>query len=220
MEIFLDTAHIPYIREGVETGVVEGVTTNPTLLAKEGNNPLDQLKTIAEIVPGDVSAEVVAQNYEGMLEEARFLASLAPNIVVKIPMTRDGLKAIRTLSQEGIRVNTTLIFTPLQALLAAKAGAYIVSPFVGRLDDITHNGMRLIRQIIEIFSNYEFATKVLVASIRHPRHVLKSALYGADIVTLPYSVFEKILKHPLTDIGLERFLKDWEKAGFEPLLKK
>lgn len=214
MKLFLDTADVDEIRRLAATGVIDGVTTNPTLLAQQGGDPLAVLKEICAIVQGDVSAEVVATQHEEMIAEARQLAALDPHIVVKIPMTAEGLRAIRVLSREGIRVNTTLIFTPIQALLAAKAGAYIVSPFVGRLDDIAHRGMQVIRQTVAIFRNYQVKTQVLVASIRHPLHVLEAALLGADIATVPPKVFEQLLKHPLTDIGLERFLKDWQSAGY------
>jgi len=214
MKIFLDTADVDEIRRLAATGVIDGVTTNPTLLAQQGGDPFAVLKEICAIVQGDVSAEVVATQHEEMIAEARRLAALDPHIVVKIPMTAEGLRAIRVLSREGIRVNTTLIFTPVQALLAAKAGAYIVSPFVGRLDDIAHRGMQVIRQTVAIFRNYQVKTQVLVASIRHPLHVLEAALLGADIATMPPKVFEQLLRHPLTDIGLERFLKDWQSAGY------
>ncbi|MCS7312548.1 MAG: fructose-6-phosphate aldolase [Acidobacteria bacterium] len=218
MRIFLDTANVDEIRRLAATGVIDGVTTNPTLLAQQGGDPLAVLKEICTIVQGDVSAEVVATQHEEMIAEARRLAALDPHIVVKIPMTAEGLRSIRVLSREGIRVNTTLIFTPIQALLAAKAGAYIVSPFVGRLDDIAHRGMQVIRQTVAIFRNYQVKTQVLVASIRHPLHVLEAARLGADIATMPTKVFEQLLKHPLTDIGLERFLKDWQSAGYGRIL--
>ena len=217
MRIFLDTANLEAIRHAVEIGVVDGITTNPTLLSKEKGDPIEILKTICDIVQGDVSAEVVATDSKAMIEEGRRLAAIDPHIVVKIPMTREGIRAIRVLSDEGIRVNTTLIFTPLQALLAAKAGAYLVSPFVGRLDDITHEGMQVVRDTVKIFRNYDLKTQVLAASIRHPRHVLAAALIGADVVTLPPKVFDQLFKHPLTDIGLEKFLADWKSAGFERL---
>ena len=217
MRIFLDTADVDAIREAATLGLVDGVTTNPTLLGRQGGDPLQTLKTICEIVGGDISAEVVATGHEAMIEEGRKLAALDPHIVVKIPMTREGLRAVRVLSQEGIRVNTTLIFTPIQALLAARCGAYYVSPFVGRVDDITYDGMGIIRDTITVFRNYRLTTQVLVASVRHPRHVLQAALMGADVVTLPPKVFDQIFRHPLTDVGLERFLADWRAAGFGEL---
>lgn len=217
MRIFLDTADVDAIREAAELGVLDGVTTNPTLLSRQKGDPIEILKTICDIVRGDVSAEVVATEAEAMVEEGRRLAQIDPHIVVKIPMTREGIKAIKVLSREGIRVNTTLIFTPIQALLAAKAGAYLVSPFVGRLDDITHDGMQLIEETVKIFKQYGFKTQVLAASIRHPRHVLIAARMGADVVTLPPKVFDQLFKHPLTDIGLEKFLADWKAAGFDKI---
>jgi transaldolase len=213
MKIFLDTANLAEIREAVSWGVVDGVTTNPSLIAKEGvADPRAHIREICEIVSGPVSAEVVSTTAPEMIAEARELARLHPNVMVKIPCLVDGLKAMRVLSREGIAINTTLVFTVPQAILAAKAGATVVSPFVGRLDDIGHSGMELIEQIREVFDNYEFETRILVASIRHPMHVVQAALIGADIVTMPFKVLEQLIKHPLTDIGLERFLKDWERA--------
>ena len=216
MKFFLDTANLNEIREAAATGVLDGITTNPTLISKEGNGFEDQLLKICAIVDGPISAETVSPNAPGMVEEGRHLAKLHRNIVVKCPMTREGLKATKTLSDEGIRVNVTLVFSAPQAILAAKAGAYFVSPFVGRLDDIGQNGMDLIRDVVQIYSNYEFKTQVLVASVRHPIHVVEAALMGADICTLPAKVFEQMLKHPLTDRGVEQFLKDWEKV---PVIK-
>ncbi len=211
MKIFLDTANIKEINEALSTGILDGVTTNPTLLAKEGKDPKVTLSEILSKVDGYVSVEVISEKFPEMVEEAREIAALSKNVVVKIPMTKDGIKATNTLSKEGIKVNVTLVFSPLQALLAAKAGAFFVSPFVGRLDDISHVGMDIVQSIRTIFDNYDFSTQILVASIRHPIHVLESALLGADIATMPYTVFEKLFVHPLTDIGIERFLKDYEK---------
>lgn len=211
MKFFIDTANIEEIKKAWETGIIDGVTTNPSLLAKENKEPISLLKQICEIVKGPVSAEVVSMQYEEMVREANELSKIHPNIVIKIPMTEDGLKAVRKLSKEGIKTNVTLVFSPTQALLAAKAGANYVSPFVGRLDDISHFGMELIRDIQIIFENYDFHTEVIVASIRNPLHVLEAARVGADIATIPYSVIKQLIKHPLTDIGIERFLKDWEK---------
>jgi len=216
MKFFLDTANLNEIREAASTGVLDGITTNPTLISKEGNAFEDQLLKICSIVDGPISAETVSPDAAGMVEEGRHLAKLHRNIVVKCPMTREGLKATKTLSDEGTRVNVTLVFSAPQAILAAKAGAYFVSPFVGRLDDIGQNGMDLIKDIVQIYNNYEFKTQVLVASVRHPIHVVQAALMGADICTLPAKVFEQMLKHPLTDRGVEQFLKDWEKV---PVIK-
>jgi transaldolase len=213
MKFFLDTANLVEIREAVSWGVIDGVTTNPSLIAKEGvSDPRAHIRAICEIVPGPVSAEVISTTASEMIAEARELARLHPNVMVKIPCLVEGLKAIRVLSQEGIAINTTLVFTVPQAILAAKAGATVVSPFVGRLDDIGHSGMELIEQIRQVFDNYGFETQILVASIRHPMHVVQAALIGADIATLPFKVLEQLVKHPLTDIGLERFLTDWERA--------
>lgn len=212
MKIFLDTANVQEIREAASFGVLDGVTTNPSLVAKEGRDFKDLLREICSIVKGDVSAEVVATDVDGMMREGRKLAEVADNIVVKVPLIPEGLKAVQCLRAEGIRTNVTLCFSPNQALLAAKAGAYIVSPFVGRLDDISTSGMDLIKQILTIYRTYGFKTQVLVASIRHPIHVVEAAMMGADIGTMPYKVFEQLSKHPLTDIGLERFLADWKKA--------
>ena len=216
MKFFLDTANIDEIRDAASTGVLDGVTTNPTLISKEGNTFEDQLLKICSLVDGPVSAETVSRDAEGMIDEGRHLARLHKNIVVKCPMTKEGLKATKRLSQEGIRVNVTLVFSAPQAIMAAKAGAYFVSPFVGRLDDIGQDGMELIRDIVTIFGNYDFKTEVLVASVRNPVHVVQAGLMGADICTLPAKVFEQLLKHPLTDRGVEQFLKDWEKV---PVIK-
>ena len=214
MKFFIDTANIDEIKEAAKLGVLDGVTTNPTLISKEikrtGGEVNDILKEICKIVQGPVSAEVVSLDSEGMVKEGKVLAKLDQHIVIKIPITKGGLKAIKQLHQEGIRSNTTLIFSPMQALLAAKAGASYVSPFVGRLDDISHIGMDLIGDIARIYQNYEIETEIIVASIRHPLHVVEAALMGADIATIPFAVIEKLLKHPLTDIGIERFLADWE----------
>lgn len=211
MKIFLDTADVKEIREAASLGVLDGVTTNPSLVAKEGREFKELLKEICAIVEGDVSAEVVATDLDGMLKEARELAKVADNIVVKVPLISEGLKAVQRLAVDGIRTNVTLCFSPTQALLAAKAGAYIISPFVGRLDDISTNGMDLIGQILTIYDNYGFETQVIVASVRHPMHVVEAAMMGAHIATMPYKVFEQLSKHPLTDIGLEKFLADWKK---------
>jgi transaldolase len=212
MKIFLDTANVGEIREAAALGLVDGVTTNPSLLAKEPAPYLEVLSEICSIVDGPISAEVVATDAPGMIREGKDLARIAPNIVVKCPLTGEGLKAVRVLKSEGIRSNVTLCFSVPQALFAAKAGAYIVSPFVGRLDDIGADGMSLIRDIHRVYQNYGFETEILVASIRNPLHVIEAALIGADIATMPAKVYQSLLKHPLTDIGLERFLEDWRKA--------
>ncbi len=212
MKIFIDTANIAEIEEAASFGVVDGVTTNPSLLSKEKGEPRDILKRICEIVDGPISAEVVSLNAEGMIEEGRELSNIHENIYVKIPATREGLKAVRQLSSEGIHTNTTLVFSAMQALLVAKAGSSLVSPFVGRLDDISHIGMELIADIVTIYDNYGFETEVVVASVRNPLHVVDAALYGAHIATIPFKVIDQLIKHPLTDIGIERFLKDWEKV--------
>ena len=211
MKIFLDTADIREIREAHSWGILDGVTTNPSLVAKEGKDFLDVVREICALVQGPVSAEVVSTTTDEMIREGKDIMRRvgAPNVVIKIPMIREGLRAIRALSSEGIRVNTTLIFTAPQALLAAKAGASFVSPFIGRLDDISHLGMDIVRDIRAIFDNYDFKCEILAASIRNPLHVVDAARLGADIATMPFSVLEAIIKHPLTDIGLQRFLKDW-----------
>jgi len=212
VKIFLDTANIEAIKKYNDMGILDGVTTNPTLLAKEKGDPIEIMREIVRIVNGPVSLEVVSTDTEGMVEEARRLVKFGSNVVVKIPMIADGLKAIRMLSMEGIKTNCTLVFSANQAILAAKAGATYVSPFIGRLDDAGHEGMQIIRDIVQIFRNYKFDTKVLVASVRHPLHVVEAAKIGADIVTMPPDVLEKMLKHPLTDKGLSIFLDDWEKV--------
>ncbi len=211
MKFFIDTANIEQIKEAASLGVLDGVTTNPTLISREQGEPKEIYRAICEIVDGPVSAEVIALDFDGMVREARELAAIHKNIVVKIPMTKEGLKAVKQLNTENIRTNVTLVFNPIQALLAARAGATFVSPFVGRLDDIATAGMELITQIKQIFDNYMIETEIIVASIRHPMHVVEAALYGADIATIPFAVIEKMIKHPLTDIGIERFLADWEK---------
>jgi transaldolase len=216
MKLFLDTAHIPHIREAAEIGLCDGVTTNPTLLSKEEGEPREVVRQIAKLVEGPISAEVMSLEAESMVREGLEWVKVASNIVVKIPMCIEGLKAIRALSQQDIKTNCTLIFSPLQALMAAKSGASMVSPFVGRLDDIQAPGMELIQQILEIFSNYEVSTEVLVASIRHPLHALEAARMGADIATVPWAVLQSLFKHPLTEIGIERFLADWEKVKNRP----
>jgi transaldolase len=212
MKFFIDTANINEIKEANDMGMVDGVTTNPSLIAKEGRDFEEIIKEICDIVDGPISAEVVSTDTDGMLEEARKLAKIHNNIVIKIPMLVDGLKATRKLSEEGIKTNVTLVFSPLQALMAAKAGATYVSPFIGRLDDISQEGLLLVEQIVEIYSNYAFDTEIIVASIRNPLHVLESALMGADIATIPFNVLSKLAAHPLTDKGLKAFLDDWNKA--------
>jgi transaldolase len=212
MKLFLDTGNLQDIERLVPLGIVDGVTTNPSLLAKEAGDYREILKAICTLVQGPVSAEVVATESAAMVEEGRMLAAIDPHIVVKVPFGREGLKACRALAAEKTRVNMTLIFSPSQALLSAKVGAAYVSPFIGRLDDISTDGMALVEQIIDIFDNYEFGTEVLVASVRHPMHVVEAARIGADVCTCPAAVVEAMLTHPLTDLGLERFLKDWEQA--------
>jgi len=211
MKFFIDTANVSEIRKAAEMGLIQGVTTNPSLLSKDGGDPVEVLREITKIVDGPVNAEVIALDAEGMVREGLAAAKIADNICVKIPMTLEGLKAIRRLTSEGLRVNTTLIFSPVQALMAAKAGANYVSPFVGRLDDVSTVGMDLIRQILTIYDNYGIDTEVIVASIRHPVHVLESALAGAHIATIPFKVLEQLSRHPLTDAGIEKFLEDWKK---------
>jgi len=215
LKIFLDTANISSIKNFVDMGVLDGITTNPTLIAKENRDFLDLVSEILQIVTGPVNLEVVSQNTDEMLHEAHNLASLSPNVVVKCPMTSAGLVAVKTLSKEGINTNVTLVFSPNQALLAAKAGATYVSPFIGRLDDAGHEGMKVIEDTLQIYRNYEIETQVLVASIRHPVHVVDAAKLGAHVATMPPDVLEKMVKHPLTDIGLKRFLDDWQKAGLK-----
>ncbi len=212
MKFFLDTAHVPHLREAAQAGLIDGVTTNPSLLAKESGEPGEIVREIAKIVSGPISVEVTGTSTEEMVREGLEWRKVADNIVVKIPMTLPGLKAIRALSEQSVPTNCTLIFNPMQAVMAAKAGASMISPFVGRLDDIQANGMELIAQIVEIFSNYDFETEVLVASVRGPLHAVEAARIGADIATMPWSVLQSLAQHPLTDIGIERFLADWEKA--------
>lgn len=214
MKFFIDTANLDEIKEANDLGLLDGVTTNPTLVAKEGNVDFkDHIAKICEIVKGDVSAEVTALDAKGMLEEGRELAKIAPNVVVKCPLTLEGLKATRTFRDEGTKVNVTLCFSAAQALLAAKAGATYISPFIGRLDDIGINGMDLIRDIVQIYDNYGFETEVLAASIRHPMHVIEAALAGADVSTIPFKTLTQLVSHPLTDKGLDSFLADWKKSG-------
>lgn len=212
MKFFIDTANINEIKEAHSMGMVDGVTTNPSLIAKEGRDFKEIIQEICAIVDGPISAEVISLDAEGMLKEARDLAGIHANIVVKIPMTVDGLKATRQLTQEEIKTNVTLVFSPLQALMAAKAGATFVSPFIGRLDDLSQEGLLLVEQIVEIYSNYAFDTEIIVASVRNPLHVLDSALIGADIATIPFDVLAKLVAHPLTDKGIKAFLDDWEKS--------
>lgn len=214
MKFFIDTANLEEIREAAELGLIDGVTTNPSLVAKEGDIDFkERIAEICKIVDGDVSAEVTAVDTAGMLSEGRDLAKIADNVVVKCPLTWDGLKATKTLHSEGIKVNVTLCFSATQAILAAKAGATYISPFIGRLDDISENGMQLIYDIVQIYGNYGYATQVLAASIRHPMHIVDSALAGADVATVPFKVLKQIVKHPLTDKGLDAFLDDWKKSG-------
>ena len=212
MKFFIDTANINEIKEAHSMGMVDGVTTNPSLIAKEGGDFKEIIQEICAVVDGPISAEVISLDAEGMLKEARDLAGIHANIVVKIPMTVDGLKATRQLTQEEIKTNVTLVFSPLQALMAAKAGATFVSPFIGRLDDLSQEGLLLVEQIVEIYSNYAFDTEIIVASVRSPLHVLDSALIGADIATIPFDVLAKLAAHPLTDKGIKAFLDDWEKS--------
>ncbi len=213
MKFFIDTANINEIKEAASYGLLDGVTTNPSLVAKEGKNFRELLDEIIKIVDGPISAEVVATDYEGIMKEARELAKIHKNIVVKVPLIKEGIKAVKSLTEEGIKTNVTLCFSPSQALLAAKAGATYISPFVGRLDDISHDGMDLIQQIVQIYNNYNFNTQVLVASIRHPLHVVDAALMGAHVATMPFDVINKLFRHPLTDLGLEKFLSDWKKSN-------
>ncbi len=212
MKFFLDTANLDELKKGAAWGIVDGVTTNPTLIAKEGRPLEEQVRKICDIVDGDISAEVLATDFSAMLQEGRKLAKIHKNIVVKCPLTRDGIKATSALSKEGIRVNVTLCFSPGQALLAAKAGAYFISPFVGRLDDVGHVGMELVRDIVRIYKNYSFKTQVLAASLRSPTHVIEAAEAGAHIGTMPFKVLDMLFNHPLTDKGLEQFLKDYAKV--------
>ncbi|MBS3944933.1 MAG: fructose-6-phosphate aldolase [Melioribacter sp.] len=213
MKFFIDTANIAQIKEAASYGLLDGVTTNPSLVAKEGMDFRKLLEEILKIVDGPISAEVVATDYDGIMKEAIELAKIHKNIVVKVPLIKAGIKAVKALYEEEIKTNVTLCFSASQALLAAKAGATYISPFVGRLDDISHDGMDLIKQIIQIFKNYNYKTQVLVASIRHPLHLVDAAMMGADVATMPFDVIEKLFKHPLTDIGLEKFLSDWKKLN-------
>ena len=214
MKFFIDTANLDEIRECAEMGLIDGVTTNPSLVSKEGNVDFkEHIAKICALVKGDVSAEVTSLDTEGMLREGREYAKIAPNVVIKCPLTMDGLKATRTLREEGTKVNVTLCFSAAQALLAAKAGATYISPFIGRLDDIAQDGMQLIRDIVQIYDNYGFATEVLAASIRHPMHIVDCALAGADVATIPFKVIQQLVKPPLTDKGLDAFLADWKKSG-------
>lgn len=212
MKFFIDTANINEIKEAAALGILDGVTTNPSLVAKEGKDFRKLLDEILAVVNGPVSAEVISTDYDGILKEAHELAKIHHNIVIKVPLIKEGLKAVRTLSLENIKTNVTLCFSPSQALLAAKAGATYISPFVGRLDDISHDGMELISQIVQIYRNYNYKTQVLVASIRHPLHLVDAALMGADVCTMPFAVIDKLFNHPLTDLGLEKFLSDWQKT--------
>lgn len=211
MLIFLDTADLDEIRQGVEMGLVDGVTTNPSLLARTGQKFEQVAPKIVDLVDGPISLEVISEDAEGMIAEGRDLSQIHKNVVVKIPMTMEGLKAVRVLESESIPTNVTLVFSPTQALLAAKAGASYVSPFVGRLDDLSADGMELVEQIVQIFENYEYATRIIVASIRNPLHVLQSAMIGADIVTVPFKTLKQLFAHPLTDAGIEKFMRDFEK---------
>lgn len=212
MKFFIDSANIAEIREANELGVLDGVTTNPSLVAKEGKEFIPLLQEICSIVDGPVSAEVIATDFAGMMKEAHDLSKIHSNIVVKVPLIKDGLKAVKALSSEGIRTNVTLCFSATQALLAAKAGATYISPFVGRLDDISSHGMELISQIVTIYNNYDYQTEVLVASVRHPLHVVEAGLIGAHVCTIPFKVIDQLIRHPLTDLGLEKFLADWNKG--------
>jgi transaldolase len=213
MEFFLDTAEIKEIETGLEWGMVDGVTTNPSLVAKSGRPYLATVQAIAKLVPGPVSGEVLATEYDEILKQGRRLAGLAENVIVKVPLTPDGLRAVTTFKKEGIRNNVTLCFSAAQALLAAKVGAAYISPFIGRLDDVGEEGMELIEQVVTIYQNYGFDTKVLVASVRSPIHVIQAAMLGADVATIPFKVLEQLYKHPLTDVGLDHFLADWKKTG-------
>ena len=219
MKFFLDTANLDEIKQGVAWGIVDGVTTNPSLVAKEGVDFYTRIKEICSIVNGSVSAEVTATDFDGMIREGHILAKLHHNVTVKIPLIPEGIKACKSLSSEGIKVNVTLCFSPSQALLAAKAGAAYISPFVGRLDDVSQDGMQLVKDIVQIYKNYGFQTQVLAASLRHPPHVVQAALSGAHVGTMPFSVMKMLFNHPLTDIGLKKFLADWEKVK-DQVMKK
>lgn len=216
MQFFLDTGMVDEIKQALDWGILDGVTTNPTLIAKTGRPFLEVAKEILELVDGPVSLETVSRDAEGMIKEGRMLAELGDNVVVKIPMTPEGMKAVQVLESEGIPTNVTLTFSPAQALIAAKAGASYVSPFIGRIDDVSSDGMKLIRDIVQIFNNYQIETQIIVASVRHPMHVVEAALIGADICTMPFEVMKKLFQHPLTDKGIELFLKDWEKVPGRP----
>jgi len=211
MKIFLDTANIEEIKKAVSLGLIDGVTTNPSLLSKEGREPVAQLREIIKLINGPISAEVISPDADGMVDEAKSLSELSKNIVIKIPMCEQGLMAVKRLAERGVKTNTTLIFSSAQALLAAKAGANYVSPFVGRIDDIAGSGMELVEQIVTIFDNYLFKTEIIVASIRHPVHFVQASLMGAHIATVPFNVLRKLIKHPLTDKGIDTFNKDWER---------
>lgn len=213
MKFFIDTAKIEEIKEAASLGILDGVTTNPSLVSKTGKDFRKLLDEILAVVDGPVSAEVIATDYDGIVKEARELSQIHKNIVVKVPLIKEGLKAVKTLSGEGVKTNVTLCFSPSQALLAAKAGATYISPFVGRLDDVSTSGMDLISQIVQIYRNYNYETEVLVASIRHPLHLVEAALIGADVCTIPFEVINKLFNHPLTDVGLDKFLSDWKKSG-------
>jgi len=212
MKFFIDSANIDHIKEAASYGLLDGVTTNPSLVAKEGKNFKELLNEIVKIVDGPISAEVVSTEYNGIIKEADELAKIHKNIVVKVPLIKEGIKAVKTLSEKGIKTNVTLCFSASQAILAAKAGATYISPFVGRLDDISHDCMDLISQIVTIYRNYDFKIQILVASIRHPLHIVEAGLMGADVCTIPFEVIERLFKHPLTDIGLDKFLSDWKKS--------
>lgn len=216
MQFFLDTGNVEEIKQALDWGILDGVTTNPTLIAKTGRPFMEVAREIVKLVDGPVSLETVSLDAEGMVREGRMLAELGDNVVVKIPMTPEGMKAVRILESEGIPTNVTLVFSPTQALIAAKAGATFVSPFVGRLDDISSDGLKLIREIKQIFDNYDIDTQIIVASVRHPMHVVEAALIGADICTMPFDVMKKLFMHPLTERGIELFLKDWEKVPDRP----
>ncbi len=219
MKFFLDTANLNEIKEGVAWGIVDGVTTNPSLVAKEGVNFHDRIKEICSVVNGSVSAEVTATDFDGMMKEGHVLAKLHDNVTVKVPLIPEGIKACKALSSEGIKVNVTLCFSPSQALLAAKAGATFISPFVGRLDDVSQDGMQLVQEIVQIYTNYGYPTQVLAASLRHPQHIVQAALMGAHVGTMPFTVMKQLFNHPLTDIGLKKFLADWDKVK-EQVTKK
>lgn len=212
MDIYIDTANLDEIKRAASLGVLDGVTTNPSLVAKEGVDFRTRLEEICQVVKGPVSAEVVAIEHDAMIAEAEPLTQIAPNIVIKLPCIEEGLRACKTLSDRGVKINMTLCFQPLQALLAAKAGAFLISPFVGRIDDVGGDGMEVVQQIRQIYDNYSYTTKILTASIRHPQHMVQAAMMGSDVATAPFKVIQQMMKHPLTDVGLKRFLDDWEKA--------